>query len=358
MDNDPTKVAPWTDLEIRFYAADDNTPLTRRGWNSLEAQLKNAHAIWAKVFLHTSKDRNSIRILNPKWDHDLRCGVIPLPEGANARTIRDGFIPTLYLPTQLKALIKGDLMAPVVRTRMEDHLYEGFTPEAHVDYMKLYNPILEDNKFEVLHCQIMKEERILYIKTNDTVLEYLRENKFTIPYPSGEITFSTDVTREVESSVCTLPQDQKEIQFPLRQSLPTVDERVEDAAYPPDLLSRQLADPIGVDANRHNEGTLLSPFSPTNPANLSPPLDPMVNIYDDVSLATADESYLDLPVQMAIINSLGVSDPPPSGNLELLADVAQLNAALGGERNRLEAAQNQDDILDLGDDSDVPLRFD
>lgn len=348
------KVVPWTDLEIRFYSADSKTPLTCQIWDKLQTEIKCAYAIWAKVYLNNFEDGDTIRIQNPRWDPDLHCGIITMPEGSNAKKIRDGFIPTLRLPTQLKAIIKEDFMAPVVKTTMPDQLYNVFTTEEHLEFMKIFNPILEQHMFKIHRSRKKKDARVVQIKTTEEVVDYLKEKNFTILYPSGEVIFQTKISRARVSNVYTLPDklDQRNQQAGAANSKPKgqaseMENPKEDSTampLPPNLHSIMdtMEPPSRPETKSHEQQSSL-PIPEDQPTQQ----DPMELIYNDVSLAPSNDHGMVSHTRMAKnpMNKHGQEAVQVDG-LAQLADAAQINVALDGGMARL--ANIPDFELDIG----------
>lgn len=135
----------------------------------------------------------------------MGCGVIILPEGADARKIRDGFVPQLQLAMQVVATVKSDMSVPVIETLMPDDLYLDFKADEHLENMKVYNPIFATEMFVVHRCTKMDKGRLLKIKTTEAVLQYLMDKDFEVPYTSGEVQFIKEVNWTAVKEVCTLP---------------------------------------------------------------------------------------------------------------------------------------------------------
>jgi len=194
----------WSDREIRFHAVGVRNPLTKEQWHPMATQLKAAHAIWSKVYTSQHEDWNTVKINNPMWDKIMGCGVITLPEGANAKKIRDGFIPQLQLPIQLRASVKEDMSVPVVRTIMPDELYAAFQTEEHLVQLRQWNPVFAANLFEQHKCYRQDKGRTLQIRTSEEVVKYLMEKNFVVQYPSGDVTFQREINWTAAKAVCTL----------------------------------------------------------------------------------------------------------------------------------------------------------
>jgi len=195
----------WSVREIRFHAVGVRDPLTKEQWRPLQTQLRAAHAIWSNIYNAQNEDKQTVKINNPMWDSVMGCGVITLPEGAIAKKIRDGFIPQLQLPIQLRASVKEDMRVPVLKTTMPDDLYAAFKTEEHVEHLKQYNPIFGLHPFVQHKCYRIDRARVLQIKTSEEVVKYVQEKNFVVPYPSGEVYFQREIHWTAATAVCTLP---------------------------------------------------------------------------------------------------------------------------------------------------------
>jgi len=199
-----TSPIPWAPNEIKFHAVNPKETPTKDSWKQLASHLRLGHADWSHEYNKVHNEGALVKIGHPRWDADLRCGVIAVPVVENTRKVRDGFIPQLKLPVQLKATIMVDKANPVIKTLMTDEMYGAFRTEQHVEHMKQFNKILRVEPFEIRKCQRIEGARVLKITTSEKVVEYLEQHNFELPYPSGEVTFMREVHRATESWVTTV----------------------------------------------------------------------------------------------------------------------------------------------------------
>jgi len=222
----------WSDREIRFHAVNTREPLTKAIWTLLEPQIRRGHGIWARIYLDEHGEMESTKIKNPMWDSIMSCLVVTLPRGADAQLIRNGFVPHLQLSVQLTASVKADMSVPVVKTLMPEELYRDFPTDEHIANLKLMNPILRDNLFEIHRCSKQEKARLLKIKTTDKVVQYLTDRNFELPYTSGEVTFMKDINWTAAVIVNTLLPGQSPPQSTPTQAMATPARSSLDMAHP------------------------------------------------------------------------------------------------------------------------------
>jgi hypothetical protein len=194
----------WGEKEIRLVAADPQTPLNKNVWRQLEAPILQGHGLFLRLLKSNNEPVVPFLIQRIYYNQELSCGIIEVGSNTDAATLRDRFIPILEIPIVLKALVKTDNRIPVV-SAFTPQVYQAYSTDEYVDLMKIVNPILESEPFEVIQTLVKDNGRQFFFKTTDVVLEFIRENSFIIQHALGQTIFNRRIEYEMNAEVYTLP---------------------------------------------------------------------------------------------------------------------------------------------------------
>jgi hypothetical protein len=194
---------PWGDKEIRLINADSASNLPRVIWRQMEAVLLQSHATFLKLLKEAKEQVTPFLIQRIYYSNELLCGIIEVVPEADVTIFRDRVIPMLDLPIKLKALVHTDRRIPVV-SAFTPQVYQAYTPAEYVELLKMVNPLLEEETFELQQTVAKENGRLLYFRTTPTVLEFIKSNTYILRHVLGQTIFNRRIEFEASTEVYTM----------------------------------------------------------------------------------------------------------------------------------------------------------
>ncbi len=181
---------PWSDKEIRLVDATPKGVLSEYSWKKIEKEIRQGHLQFLKET--RKKQQQSVvdyMIKSVSYCKDKMCAVIEVAGKGDASKIRNELIPFLQLPVKIKAMLNSDKPFPVVTT-VACPDYDVYSTEDFIEMMKMVNPILDKELFEVVET-VLKDSggRQLFIRTSTKVVQYIREKGYVLELAVGETIF-------------------------------------------------------------------------------------------------------------------------------------------------------------------------
>jgi hypothetical protein len=180
---------PWLDKEIRLVDATPKGVLSEYSWKQIEKEIRHGHLQFLKAIRKQQKSVVDYMIKSVSYCKDKMCAVIEVAAKGDASKIRNEMIPFLELPVKIKAMLNSDKPFPVVTT-VACPDYDVYSIEDFIEMMKMVNPILDTELFEVVET-VVKDSggRQLFIRTSTKVVQYLRDKGYVLELAVGETVF-------------------------------------------------------------------------------------------------------------------------------------------------------------------------
>ncbi len=185
---------PWNDNEIRLVGASPLTPqevLSETSWLRIYNDILQSHKNFIKQVRSAKQPVTPYFIKRMHYCQAKMCGVIEVaPQGDVAR-FRNEVIPFLDLPIKIKALLKSDMM-PVVKT-FASQTYEVYSSEDYIEFLKMVHPTIKNEPFKVIRTIMKGSGRQFFIRTSQTVVEYIRAKGFKLQHVVGYTIFEQHI---------------------------------------------------------------------------------------------------------------------------------------------------------------------
>jgi hypothetical protein len=209
----------------------------------METDLLQSHAAFLMHLYNQDESVLPFLIQRIYYHTEILCGIIEVAPEADAETFRNRVIPMLELPVQLKALVNTDSWVPIV-SAFTPQVYQAYSPEVYVNLLKIVNPLLAQEAFDLHHTVLRENGRQLYFRTTPTVLEFIRSNSYIIRHALGQTIFNRRAEYEPNVEIFTMMPS-----TPLDNSVPPPEPPSVDGD---EVMKDDEQDPILPQANDHH----------------------------------------------------------------------------------------------------------
>ncbi len=193
---------PWGKNEICLFHQAPKAALNRSLWRHLEAQFLQGHSLFLRSVRELKESVQPYLILKVYFDADLSCGVVVVTTESDVEAFRDRVVPSIWVSTRLRALIKEDHKVPIVST-FGPLVYQAYEPEEYVELLTMVNPVLEGQTFEVIKTVPRERGTLFVFRTNDEVVDYIKSQSFVLQHALRQTIFNQRISYEANSEVFT-----------------------------------------------------------------------------------------------------------------------------------------------------------
>ncbi len=228
----------WPDREIRMSPTNPRIRLQRPDWKALESVILKTLGTWVMEKGRTLPPESRLTQLLKYgvqrlfYDSDLHCGVIELKPGADPEVFRLEIIPTILLPVQMTASIMRASGSPII-SAFTPLIYQTWEDSEYKGLLQMYNPILQEQTFEVHRIDKKDVGTIYFFRTTDVVVRYIQDKNYTLEHLLGQTIFNRNVERaSVETCVTLMPPENMDLSHPSPPNLPAVPQVAASTASP------------------------------------------------------------------------------------------------------------------------------
>ncbi len=200
----------WPDREIRFSPADPAVHLVRADWKRMEQVLLKVLGRW--VLQMGSSLSPSARLAELQkygvqrlfYDSDFHCGVVELKPEADPEVFRAHILPVADLHIRMKASFIRESGLPII-SAFTPSVYKTWEDSEYKGLLQMFNPILQEQPFEVHNIVKQEVGDIFYFQTTEAVVNYVKEKKYTLEHLLGQTIFNKKIETTMVDFCLTAP---------------------------------------------------------------------------------------------------------------------------------------------------------
>ncbi len=203
----------WPDREIRFSPADPAVHLVRADWKMMEQVILRVLGRWVLRMGQSLSPAARLAELQKYgvqrlfYDSDLHCGVIELKPDADPEVFRENILPVSELHIRMKASFIRESGLPII-SAFTPSVYKTWEDSEYKGLLQMFNPILQEQPFEVHNIVKQEVGDIFYFQTTEVVVNYIKEKKYTLEHLLGQTIFNKKIeTTSVDFCLTAAPPE-------------------------------------------------------------------------------------------------------------------------------------------------------